>query len=135
MNIKRVIRIKEGIKEERAREVKEIDLHIDHLKKAIREIEERAEEINRLIKESFSEGLIFKYKALLSKKGELLKKLSQMEALRGEKKRELKNAYKDLKALEIIKKNWDSKNRIRSTRLEVQGLDFLHLIKVWRKNA
>lgn len=135
MNIKRVMKIKEGIKEEKAREVREIDLYIDHLKKAIREVEEKAEEINKLIKDSFSEGLIFKYRALLSKREELLKKISQMEALREEKKKGLKNAYRDLKALEILKKNWDSNNRVRGIRVEVQNLGFFHLIKGWRKNA
>lgn len=135
MNLRRIIGVKEGIKEIRSKELKEIDMQISLIKREIERIEAVAEEVNNLIKASFSEGLIFRYKAILSKKKDLLEKLNQLKLLREERRQKLKEVYRELKALEILKEKWDKMERIKATNIEAQKVNFIHLIKRWRRNA
>lgn len=135
MGLRRIIKIKEGIKEARARELREVEMQISYLKREIESIERIQEEINLTIKTSFSEGLLFQYRSLMSKKKDLLKRLSQLEAIREEKKHRLKEAYRDVKALEILKEVWDKNQRSREASLEAQRSGFLHLIKRWRRDV
>ncbi|MFN4319498.1 MAG: hypothetical protein ACK4FY_03330 [Aquificaceae bacterium] len=94
-----------------------------------------AEEINNLIKSSFSEGLLLRYRAILSKKKDLLNKLKELKRLKEERKERLKEAYKDIKALEILKENFDRIQRLKTNNLEAQNVNFMHLIKRWYENA
>jgi len=66
MDLRRIIKIKEGIKDLRSKELKEIDIQIDLIKREIQQIDTVIEEINNLIKASFSEGLLLRYRAMLS---------------------------------------------------------------------
>ena len=102
MDLRRIIKIKEGIKDLRSKELKEIDIQIDLIKREIQQIDTVIEEINNLIKASFSEGLLLRYRAMLSKKRDLLNKLTELKQFKEERKQRLKEAYKDLKALEIL---------------------------------
>ena len=60
MDLRRIIKIKEGIKDLRSKELKEIDIQIDLIKREIQQIDTVIEEINNLIKASFSEGLLLR---------------------------------------------------------------------------
>jgi len=135
MDLRRIIKIKEGIKDLRSKELKEIDIQIDLIKREIQQIDTVIEEINNLIKASFSEGLLLRYRAMLSKKRDLLNKLKELKRLKEERKQRLKEVYKDLKALEILKENFDKMQRFKTNNLEAQNVNFMHLIKRWHKNA
>ncbi|MFN3471873.1 MAG: hypothetical protein ACK4LT_00920 [Aquificaceae bacterium] len=135
MDLRRIIKIKEGIKDLRSKELKEIDMQINLIKKEIQQIDAVAEEINNLIKSSFSEGLLLRYRAILSKKKDLLNKLKELKRLKEERKERLKEAYKDIKALEILKENFDRIQRLKTNNLEAQNVNFMHLIKRWYENA
>lgn len=135
MSLKRIIRVKEGIRDMRSRELKEIDMQISLIKKEIQQIEALAEEINDLIKTSFSEALLFRYRAMLSKKKDLLNKLRELKLLKEEKRQRLREVYRELKALEILKENLERMQRFRTANIEAQRINFIHLIKRWYRNA
>lgn len=132
MSLKRIIKLKEGIKEARARELKELDMQIDALKEEVRLLDLQAESINEELKVSFSQSLLIRYKALMAKKKELTERIRQLELLRIEKER-LKEAYRDLKALEILRINKERENTIKNLNIEFQRMGFMHLIRRrWR---
>ncbi|MFN3598231.1 MAG: hypothetical protein ACK4VK_00635 [Aquificaceae bacterium] len=135
MNLKRIIKIKEKIKDSRARELKEIDMQIDLLRKEVQKFENIAEEVNNLIKTAFSEGLLFKYRALLSQKKDLLEKIARLELIREEKKQRLMEVHKKLKALNILKEQRDVKERSRALNFEGQNTSFFHLMKRWKRDV
>ena len=72
---------------------------------------------------------------MLSKKRDLLNKLTELKQFKEERKQRLKEAYKDLKALEILKENFDRMQRFKTVSLEAQNVNFMHLIKRWHRNA
>ncbi len=135
MSIKRIIKIKDGIKEARARELKEINMRIEIIKKEIRLLENNADSINEEIKESFSEGLLFQYRALMARKRELTEELRKLKLLKEEKKEKLKQAYRDIKALDIISLNKEKENMAKNLNLESQNLGFMYLIRQRYRNA
>lgn len=135
MSLRRIIKIKEGIKEARARELKEVEMQISMLRKEVERIEVLQEEVNRSIKTSFSEGLLLQYRSLHSQKRELLERITRLEVRKEEKRKRLKEAYRDLKALELLRDMRRREERSRFANLEAQKSSFLHLIKKWRKNA
>lgn len=129
MSLKRIIKLKEGIKEERAREIRQIEMQMQALRKEIERIEAQAEELNESIKAEFSYELLIRYRALLSMKKELLSELARLDELKRIKKQALREVYKDIKALETIKLKADWEERRKSLRLELQNTEFMHLIK------
>ncbi|MCS7196270.1 MAG: hypothetical protein NZ827_03270 [Aquificaceae bacterium] len=135
MSLKRIIRIKEGIKDVRARELKEVEMQIGRLRRELERIEVLQEEVNQNIKTSFSEGLLIQYRSLHSQKRELLERIAKLEAVKEERRKRLKEAYRDLKALELLRDMRRREERSRSANIEAQRAGFLHLIKRWRKNA
>ncbi|MFN7065585.1 MAG: hypothetical protein ACK4OF_05510, partial [Aquificaceae bacterium] len=122
-------------KERRARELREISMQIELLREEVQRIEAMAEEVNNLIKASFSEGLLFRYRSLQSRKREILEKISQLELLKEEKRQRLKEAYRKLRALSLIKEQGDARERAKKVNLEAQEVSFLHLIKRWHKDV
>lgn len=135
MMLKRIIKLKEGIKETRARELIHVNAHIEAIKKEIKALEAEAEGINERIKMSFSEGLIFQYRALMSRKRELTEKLHQLEALKEEKRERLKQAYKDVKSLDILRAKKEREIMVKNMNMDVQKAGFIHLIKGRFKNV
>ncbi len=133
MSLRRIIKLKEGIKELRARELKEVSMQIDALKEEVRLLELQAESINEELKVSFSHNLLIRYKAIMAKKKELTERIRQLELLRVEKRERLKEAYRDLKALEILRINKERENTIKNLNIEFQRMGFMHLIRRrWR---
>ncbi len=131
MDIGRVIKIKEGIKEEKVRELKNIDAQIRSIEFEIQRLDEIAEEINSLVKENFSEDLIIRYRAVLSKKKDLLARLFALNQIKEEKMQEVKQIYKDVKALELLKGLLDRKNKLREHNISMQESNFIHLMRKW----
>lgn len=135
MALKRIIKLKEGIKEARARELREVNVQIEAIKREIRLLEKEAEDVNRMAKESFSEGLLFQYRALMARKRELMERLCELESLREDRKEKLKQAYRDVKALDILRMNREKEDMAKNLSLEFQRAGFFHLIKQRLKNA
>ena len=52
-----------------------------------------------------------------------------------EKRERLKEAYRDLKALEILRINKERENTIKNLNIEFQRMGFIHLIRRRQKNA
>lgn len=73
--LNKIIKLKEGLKESRLRELLQVEKSIEALATQIRLLEEQMKEVEDRLKENFSEGLLFRYRALLSKKEECLKAL------------------------------------------------------------
>ncbi len=133
MRIKRIIKLKEGIKESKVRELKEVSIQIDAIKEEVRLLDLQAESINEELKTSFSQGLLIRYRALMAKKKELTERISELELLRSEKREKLKEAYRDLKALEILRINKEREDIIKNLNIEFQRMGFMHLIRRrWR---
>ncbi len=133
MRIKRIIKLKEGIKESKVRELKEVSIQIDAIKEEVRLLDLQAESINEELKTSFSQGLLIRYRALMAKKKELTERIRQLELLRSEKREKLKEAYRDLKALEILRINKEREDIIKNLNIEFQRMGFMHLIRRrWR---
>ncbi len=135
MSLRRIIKLKEGIKELRARELKEVSMQIDALKEEVRLLELQAESINEELKVSFSHNLLIRYRAIMARKKELTERIRQLELLRIEKRERLKEAYRDLKALEILRINKERENTIKNLNIEFQRMGFMHLIRRRQKNA
>ncbi len=135
MALKRIIKLKEGIKEAKARDFKKINTQVEHIKKEISTIEREAEEVNEKLKTVFSEGLIFQYRALMARKKELMEKLHELELIREKKREELKQAYRDLKALDILRINKEREDMIKSLNLEFQRAGFTHLVRQRFRNG
>lgn len=135
MSLRRIIKLKEGIKELRARELKEVSMQIDALKEEVRLLELQAESINEELKVSFSHNLLIRYRAIMARKKELTERIRQLELLRIEKRERLKEAYRDLKALEILRINKERENTIKNLNIEFQRMGFMHLIGRRQKNA
>ncbi len=135
MSLRRIIKLKEGIKELRARELKEVSMQIDALKEEVRLLELQAESINEELKVSFSHSLLIRYRALMARKKELTERIRQLELLRIEKRERLKEAYRDLKALEILRMNKERENTIKNLNIEFQRMGFMYLIGRRQKNA
>lgn len=53
MNLRRIIKIKEGIKDSKVRELKEINKQIELLKEKLQSIENMAEEVNNLLRRAY----------------------------------------------------------------------------------
>ncbi len=133
MRIKRIIKLKEGIKESKVRELKEVSIQIDAIKEEVRLLDLQAESINEELKTSFSQGLLIRYRALMAKKKELTERILELELLRAEKREKLKEAYRDLKALEILRINKEREDIIKNLNIEFQRMGFMHLIRRrWR---
>ncbi len=133
MRIKRIIKLKEGIKESKVRELKEVSIQIDAIKEEVRLLDLQAESINEELKTSFSQGLLIRYRALMAKKKELTERIRELELLRSEKREKLKEAYRDLKALEILRINKEREDIIKNLNIEFQRMGFMHLIRRrWR---
>jgi len=135
MSLRRIIKLKEGIKELRARELKEVSMQIDALKEEVRLLELQAENINEELKVAFSHNLLIRYKALMAKKKELTERIRQLELLRVEKRERLKEAYRDLKALEILRISKEREKAVKNLNIEFQRMGFIHLISRRQKNA
>ncbi|MEJ7620292.1 MAG: hypothetical protein WKI46_05695 [Aquificaceae bacterium] len=135
MSLRRIIKLKEGIKELRARELKEVSMQIDALKEEVRLLELQAESINEELKVSFSHNLLIRYRAIMARKKELTERIRQLELLRIEKRERLKETYRDLKALEILRINKERENTIKNLNIEFQRMGFMHLIGRRQKNA
>ncbi len=135
MSIKRIIRIKEGIKELRARELLQIEANIRLLEREIDSLEKEASRVNEEAKNSFSEALYAKYMALVARKKELQAKLLQLRSIREEKREKLKEAYRDIKALEIVKERREELERARNLNIELQNTGFLHLVRQFYRNG
>ncbi|MEJ5338282.1 MAG: hypothetical protein ACK42C_03395 [Aquificaceae bacterium] len=129
MALRRIIKLKEGIKEARARELREVQMQIEAIKEQIKALEGEAEAVNEKAKVSFSEGLLFQYRALMARKKELTEKLRELEVLREERKEKLKQAYRDVKALDILRVNRERESMVKNLNFEFQKAGFLHLIK------
>ncbi|RMH80366.1 MAG: hypothetical protein D6674_03840 [Acidobacteria bacterium] len=129
MSLKRIIKLKEGIKDERAREIRQIEMQIQALKKEVERIEAQAEDLNEKIKAEFSYELLIRYRALLSTKKEILLELARLDELKRSKKQDLREVYRDIKALETIKLKADWEERRKSLSLELRDTEFMHLIK------
>ncbi len=135
MSLRRIIKLKEGIKELRARELKEVSMQIDALKEEVRLLELQAESINEELKVSFSHNLLIRYRAIMARKKELTERIRQLELLRIEKRERLKETYRDLKALEILRINKERENTIKNLNIEFQRMGFMYLIGRRQKNA
>ncbi len=135
MPLRKIIRLKEFVKDSRARELKEVDMQIEALKEEVKHMDLQAESINEELKVSFSHSLLIRYKALMAKKKELTERIRQLELLRSEKRERLKEAYRDLKALEILRINKERENTIKNLNIEFQRMGFIHLIRRRQKNA
>ena len=135
MSLRRIIKLKEGIKELRARELKEVSMQIDALKEEVRLLELQAESINEELKVSFSHNLLIRYRAIMARKKELTERIRQLELLRIEKRERLKETYRDLKALEILRMNKERENTIKNLNIEFQRMGFMYLIGRRQKNA
>ncbi len=129
MGLKKIIRIKEGIKEVRSKELREIDMQIEATKKDLKLLESQAEHINEQVKVSFSEGLLFQYRSLISRRKELLKKLYELELLKERKREKLKEVYRDIKSLDILRTNMEKENLARAFNLDFQRSSFMYLVK------
>lgn len=127
--IKKVLKLKEDIKEGKLREVKAIERQINDLWHQITEIERFLEEINEQAKSNFSYELVIRYKSLQSKRRELETKIEELEKERQTKLMEIKELYKEIKALNVIKERLDRENTIRSLNIESQRNDFLYFIR------
>ncbi|MCS7306929.1 MAG: hypothetical protein NZ526_00080 [Aquificaceae bacterium] len=135
MSLKRVIKVKEGIKDARARELKEVEARIESLRRELRETERAQEIVNEFVKSSFSEGLLIHYRYLETKKKQIMQEIDRLNSAREEKRLRLKEVYRDLKALEIIKEMKDREERARNTSVESQRSGFFYLVKKWRKHG
>ncbi len=135
MPLRKIIRLKEFVKDSRARELKEVSMQIEALKEEVKHIELQSESINEELKVSFSHNLLIRYKALMARKKELTERIRQLELLRIEKRERLKEAYRDLKALEILRINKERENTIKNLNIEFQRMGFMHLIRRRQKNA
>ncbi|MCS6999200.1 MAG: hypothetical protein NZ827_00835 [Aquificaceae bacterium] len=132
MSLKRIIRIKENLKELRLRELREIERMMASLKKKIEEVEKVQEELNRRIKSNFSEGLLLRYRALDSQRRRMLEELELLKTLHQEKKNSLREIYKDVKVLGILRERLEKEGMGKSQSLEAQKSAFLHIIRRWK---
>ena len=71
MPLRKIIRLKEFVKDSRTRELKEVDMQIEALKEEVKHIDLQAESVNEELKVAFSHSLLIRYKALMAKKKEL----------------------------------------------------------------
>lgn len=71
----------------------------------------------------------------MSQKKDLLKKISQLELIKEEKKKRLMEIYRKLKALNIVKEQWDAKERSKALNLEGQNTSFFYHAKRWKKDV
>ncbi|WPM31809.1 hypothetical protein IAE16_08280 [Hydrogenobacter sp. T-2] len=135
MPLRKIIRLKEFVKDSRVRELKEVNMQIEALKEEVRLLDLKAESINEELKVSFSHSLLIRYKAIMAKKKELTERIRQLELLKVEKRERLKEAYRDLKALEILRINKERENIRKNLNIEFQRMGFIHLIRRRQKNA
>ncbi len=85
MPLRKIIKLKEFVKDSRARELKEVDMQIKALKEEVKHIDLQAESVNEELKLAFSHSLLIRYKALMAKKKELTERIRQLELLKVEK--------------------------------------------------
>ncbi|WP_448584529.1 magnesium transporter MgtE N-terminal domain-containing protein [Thermocrinis sp.] len=127
--IKGVLRIKDWEKKRKAREIEEIERQIRALEAEINTIELKMDELNQSIKADFSFEKLIEYRTLLAKKKDLEKKLAILSQQRASKREELKSLYKEIKAVEVVKRRLEYEFRRKENSVEMLRSNFFYLIK------
>ncbi len=129
MDIDRVLKLKEKVKDEKAKEISAIDQDIRMLLKDMQELRSQIDTLNAQLKDCFSFETLIKQRAMLSTLAQYEKTLRDLQNVREEKSEELKEIYTEIKSLEKIKAIVDEDNRRKQTQIEQINLSFLHNIK------
>ncbi len=129
MDIDRILELKEKAKEEKARELSNVDYTIRMLLIDIQRVKTQIEELNNELKVKFSYEVLVRQRALLSILKDNEKKLNDLQILREIKAQELKEIYTEIKALERLKASTEYSNRKKQTQLDQINLGFLSTLK------
>ena len=129
MEIEKVLKIREHLKEEKVRELNSINQEIYQINELMENLEKRIEQVSDMLKKDFSYELLVEERALIYKLKQLEKSLNALLEKRERKADELKEEYREIKSLERIKSNMDRENYRKESMVEQINLNFLYNIK------